>query len=281
MNLQITAPLGGTFDVVIKNSVGTTVYSATHGNEVFDPAITTAGDYEMFIDGAETPVHCFTISACECPPFLQAFISTPNDVFFYFNIEFDLSGWTFCPFFIYVESIGYFSATYAINTLADLTFVSSDLGRKTTLIGGRTDIYYVVTLMDDTSGTPCVEGYVSSECVSPPLPLTLTGNLVDGVYSVDIDYTVCGDNTCNTMVWNYLQTSPAGGSVTPDSGTFTDTIDCGALPYTSNHVLTPDFGILDPSTIPLIYIFSATDCCGNTYNFPTYLRLRVTFPLAP
>jgi hypothetical protein len=62
MTLQITAPIGGTFDVVIKNSGGATVYSATHGNEVFDPAISTAGDYEMFIDGADTPVYCFTVS---------------------------------------------------------------------------------------------------------------------------------------------------------------------------------------------------------------------------
>jgi len=280
MTLQITAPLGGSFDVVIKNSGGTTVYSATHGNEVFDPAITTAGDYQMFINGGETPVYCFTITACECPPFLGASISTPNDVFYYFNIEFDLSGWEFCPFSIYVESIGYFSSTYDINTLADLTFVSSDLGRKTTLIGGRTDIYYRVQLLD-SEATFCYDGYVNSECVAPPLPLTLTGNLVGGVYSIDIDYTICGDNTCNTMVWNYLQTSPVGSSITPDSGTFTDTISCGSLPYTSNHVFTPDFGTSDPSLVPLIYKLSATDCCGNTYTFPTYLRLRVTFPLAP
>jgi hypothetical protein len=226
MNLQITAPIGGTFDVVIKNSGGTTVYSATHGNEVFDPAITTAGDYEMYIDGADTPVYCFTITACECPPFLQAFISTPNDVFYYFNIEFDLSGWTFCPFFIYVESIGYFSATYAINTLADLTFVSSDLGRKTTLIGGRTDIYYAVTLMDTATGEPCYEGYVTSEeCFSTEIvPIDggfaqITSGGSTGVrlfmdYN-DADYP---DFTCTSLVVNYLQIN-AGIIGTPDSGT--------------------------------------------------------------
>lgn len=279
MILQITEPIGGSFDVVIKNSVGTTVYSATHGNETFDPAITTAGDYTMYIDGEETPVYCFTISACECPPFIQAYISTPNDVFYYFNIEFDLSDWEFCPFFIYVESIGYFSATYAINTLADLSFVSSDLGRKTTLIGGRTDIYYAVTLMDTPSGEPCYDGYVNEDCSSPTLPTTITGRLDGGVYSIDVVYPDCG--TCNEFTFNYIQTSPASGSITPDVGTFTDTIDCGGLPNTINHIVTPNFGTADPSVIPLIYQLSATDCCGNTYTFPTFLQLRVTFPLAP
>lgn len=278
MILQITEPIGGSFDVVIKNSSGVTVYSTPHNNETFDPAITTAGDYTMYINGNDTPVYCFTISACECPPFISASISTPNDVFYYFNIEFDLSEWEFCPFSIYVESIGYFSATYDINTLADLTFVSSDLGRKTTLIGGRTDIFYRVNLLDGLS-TFCYDGYVNADCESPTLPTTLTGRLDGSVYSIDIVYPDCG--TCNEFTFNYIQTSPVGSGITPDTGTFTDTIDCGGLPDTINHIVTPNFGTADPSVVPLIYRLSATDCCGNTYIFPTFLQLRVTFPLAP
>ena len=275
MILQITEPIGGTFDVVIKNSSLVTVYSATHGNETFDPAITTAGDYTMYIDGNETPVYCFTISACECPPFLAAEVTTPNDVFYYFNINFDISDWEFCPFSIYVESIGYFSATYDINTLADFTLVTSDLAKKTTLIGGRTDIYYRVQLLD-SEATFCYDGYVNADCEAPTLPTTITGRLDGGVYSIDIVYPNCG--TCNEFTFNYIQTSPASGSITPDAGTFTDTIDCGGLPDTINHIVNPDFGTTDPDVVPLIYRLSATDCCGNTYTFPTFLQLRVTFP---
>jgi hypothetical protein len=282
MILQITEPIGGIFDVVIKNSGGTTVYSATHGNETFDPAITTAGDYTMYINGNDTPVYCFTISACECPPFIQAYVSTPNDVFYYFNIEFDLSDWEFCPFFIYVESIGYFSATYAINTLADLSFISSDLGRKTTLIGGRTDIYYSVTLMDTLSGEPCYDGYVTSEdCVS-----TLIVPIFGGFAQVtnggstgvrvfmdwnDADY---GSFTCTDLTISYLQIN-AGITGVPDSG-FISIPD--VLAYSGTTILievSPNLsypayiGSAVTGSGRVRYQLTVTNCCGYVMNGET------------
>ena len=225
MILQITEPIGGSFDVVIKNSSGVTVYSATHGNETFDPAITTAGDYTMYIDGEETPVYCFTISACECPPFLAAEVTTPNDVFYYFNINFDISEWEFCPFSIYVEAIGYFSSTYDINTLADFTLVTSDLAKKTTLIGGRTDIYYRVQLLD-SEATFCYDGYVTSEeCFSTEI-VPIDGGFVQITnggstgFRLFMDYNDADypDFTCTSLVVNYLQIN-TGIVGTPDSGT--------------------------------------------------------------
>jgi hypothetical protein len=254
MNLQITAPLGGTFDVVIKNSVGTTVYSATHGNEVFDPAITTAGDYEMFIDGAETPVHCFTITACECPPFLAAEITTPNDVFYYFNINFDISGWEFCPFSIYVESIGYFSATYDINTLADFTLVTSDLAKKTTLIGGRTDIYYRVQLLD-SEATFCYDGYVTNEdCVSPTIDsitLRQEGTCeTTRTFFIDVDFSGVTDPCLLNA--NFTQTAPT--SVYSDTATTTITTD-GTWSF---QVFPTSVGVNQL----VRFNVSVTDCCG-------------------
>lgn len=276
MILQITEPIGGSFDVVIKNSGGTTVYSATHGNETFDPAITTAGDYTMYIDGEETPVYCFTISACECPPFLSASVSTPNDVFYYFNIEFDLSDWEFCPFSIYVESIGYFSATYDINTLADLSFVSSDLGRKTTLIGGRTDIYYRVQLLD-SEATFCYDGYVYAPevCVAPvpvgSYSLGLIGGTTNGCF-FNYNSADCGSFTCNGLTINYLQTN-AGIVGTPDSGSIPITDVCATYPTGSiSFPITPNTSYPAYTGNPLSgsgrarYSITIENCCGTIFN---------------
>lgn len=277
MILQITEPIGGTFSVVIKDSDGDTVYSDTHGNETFDPAITTAGDYTMYIDGNDTPVYCFTISACECPPFIAAEVTTPNDVFYYFNINFDISDWEFCPFSIYVESIGYFSATYDINTLADFTLVTSDLAKKTTLIGGRTDIYYRVQLLD-SEATFCYDGYVYGDCVSTIIePISggfaqITGGGSTGVRLVmdwnDADY---GSFTCTDLTISYLQIN-AGIVGTPDSGLVSIP---DVLAYSGTSILMP----VSPNLSYPAYIGSAitgsgraryritvTNCCGAVFT---------------
>jgi hypothetical protein len=273
MNLQITAPIGGTFDVVIKNSVGTTVYSATHGNEVFDPAITTAGDYEMFIDGEDTPVYCFTISACECPPFVSAYINTPNDVFYYFNIEFDLSDWEFCPFALYVESLGYFSATYNINELSDFSAVTSDLAKKTTLIGGRTDIYYRVNLLD-FDATFCYDGYVSGEdCVSPTIEsvtLRQEGTCeTTRTFFIDVDFSGVTD-PCSVSA-NFAQTAPT--SVYSDTETTTITTDS----TWSFQVFPTGVGVNQL----VRFNVSITDCCGFVTNRTISLTTDCDAPTIP
>lgn len=283
---HIPAP-SGSIGVVIKNSSNVTVYSATQGNTPFD-VILPAGDYTIYttFEGAENG-WCFNVPDCECPVFdhIETEMGTGEIFYGYAHFYFDMSGGFGCPFNIAgtihtdVGSVSTFLVS--INSLSDFSGNVGSMYFKTIWVGGfATYIDYNIYLPPSSTGSTqilCDEGTHSIGCVGPTLPVSITGVYFSGNYSIDITYTDCGVD-CNTITWNYIQTSPIGSIIVPDSGTFTDTVSCVGLPQTVNHVVNPDFGILPPTSTTLRYVLTATDCCGNVYSWRTNSRLIVTIP---
>jgi len=252
MNFAIDNPIGGTFSVVIKNSSGTTVYSATHGNETFDPGITTPGSYVLYIDDAIG--FCFDVPVCECPPFTSATIILGGLTYSgLFSFTYD-SPDDFCPFDILIrtEFTGGMFGTIPINSLSDLVAAPSGVYTKTISLGGVGFMEYKIKTQ--SSDEVCVSGTVTYDCVPPTI------ESVDLAYSEELGYylkiisTVCG---CGSYTANYVQTYPS----TSYSGGSSRVIDCESLPDTFIIPITP---IPDASGRVEMTV-TITDCCrGET-----------------
>lgn len=275
MTLSIPTPVGATFAVVIKNSGGTTVYSATHGNEDFDPGITTPGDYTMYVDGRTDPAWCFTISECECPVVQTVSVELVSGSY-YGTVVFDMSGGFSCPFKINVET-DFTTGSFSINSLADLTLQTGSIYYRQFLIGGVGNLGWSVTLLD---GTICDSGYIGEvECVPPTLQnvtpydtlFRIAYNGTTHLYTIVYELVVgsCDAATCTGATVNYLQIN--GGIVgAPDSGTVSVADLCsgnfigpyGTLtPNTSYPGHTAGTGVNGPR-----YQVTLTTCCGDSYS---------------
>lgn len=272
--IQITEPTGS-FLVTIKNSSGTTVYSDTQDNTPFDPGITDPDDYIIYVDnGGAVNGFCWTITGCECPV-LDSAVITLEEVTYYGEISFDMSGGFGCPFQIYVET-AFSTGILYINSLSDFTSNVGDIYTKKFIIGGVGDLYYRIELAD---GTICVDGYISYECEPVTLGITTDGkhfyllnsNPVTclGTWTLQLIVDECGV-TCNTYTVNYLQVNALVSGV-PDSGTYSATASCVNSPaITLNpYTVSPNLDIVGfdgCDGITPIYNVTYTDCCGNSFT---------------
>lgn len=247
VTLHIPEPTG-TFDVVIKDSVGTTVYSASHNNDPFTVSL-SAGDYIVYTTlGTAENGWCLTVPACTtCPEFIAAVITLESGSY-YFYLRVNLAA-GFCPFDLFVESI-YTSGTVTIGSLDDFTSNVGDVYTKKILIGGASSINYSVS----NEGGLCFEGVVSYGCEGVPYWMLRPSQTISGVRYLVIRFTECAaEGGCNDVTINYTQVFPVGGT---DSGSFPATVDCDALPY--------DVYIPLVATGDTGYNISVINCCGAT-----------------
>lgn len=255
MNFKITAPIGGTFSVVIKNSSDVTVYTDTHGNEEFDPGITTPGSYILYINDNEG--YCFDIPECECPTLLNASIVlggmtyTAKFLFEYLDVS------TFCPFTIFIRTDftgGMFVPLY-INSISDLT-PTGDPNEyiRNVILGGVGFMEYKI--VPQGTETICSSGTVTYDCVPPTIESVDLGYSDELGYFLKVIATECG---CGSYTMNFVQTFPASGY----SGGASRTIDCEDLPDTFILPITPT-----PDAAGTVNMtVTISDCCRGTTEY--------------
>lgn len=251
--ITIPAPIGS-FTVTVRDSDGDIVYGpSTETNAEFDTGVTAPGDYTVEVDNeGAVDTFCFTISACECPPFLAASSGLAGATY-YAVIKFDFSDGFGCPFRIGITTpfSGGMYGYYDINSLSDLTLDSGDIYYRQITLGGFGNYSYRIELMD---GTLCAAGNVTVDCVGIQSYQSAMIRHTGPNYYLDIVFNVCPDElmTCSDVTINTVQAFPVPGA---DAQTTTATIDCDALPQTVSILLVPgavDFG----------YNHTITNCCG-------------------
>lgn len=273
---HIPAP-SGSIGVVIKDSTGATVYSATHGNTPFTVAL-AAGSYILYSTyGFAQNGWCFTVEDCECPVLysVTAEMGTTPIFYGYARFDFDMSGGFSCPFKIGGSVSTGAGFALIINSLADLTPIGGGIYRRSLWIGGTaTSFTYGVTLIDAT-GTICVPATTFAiSCESPVYTVTARRD-GDDCY-IDIEFTSKG---CGSVDVNFTETIGPGADVGTYSIAIPDT-----LPHTDAHLLSPNATCGD-----VVYNVSVMDCCDavtlHTLNFgeaacvgpiPTNIALRKT-----
>ena len=249
--ISIPGP-GSSFSVIIKDSAGFTVYGPTpQTNAPFDTGTLPPDTYTVTATTSDSATNgfCFTVTECECPVVDEVNITLVGGINYYGNFIFDMSGGFICPFEIYIVT-DFTTATLVINSLADLTLQSGDIYFKSVLIGGVGYMSYVIRLLD---GTICNEGVLTYGCVGVPNYSSANLRNDSGTYYLDVVFNNCSDGGCDDVTINYVQAFPVPGA---DAGTVTDTIDCGALPYTVSILLAPgatSFG----------YNLTVINCCEN------------------
>lgn len=254
MNFAIDNPIGGTFSVVIKNTTGTTVYSATHGNETFDPGITTPGSYILYIDNEVG--FCFDIPACECPPLTSATIILGGLTYSgLFSFTYD-SPDDFCPFDILIrtEFTGGMFGTIPINSITDLVAAPSGVYTKTISLGGVGFMEYKIKTQ--SSDEICFDGTVTYDCVPPTIESVELGYDSELGYYIEVTTIGCG---CGSYTINYTQTYP----VAAFSGGASRVLDCEDLPDVFRVYINPT-----PDGAGRVGMkVNITDCCRGVSEY--------------
>lgn len=249
---------GEFFDVEIKNSLGVTVFSSSViTNAPFDPSITTAGEYILYVSyaGGEPVGFCFSITECVCN--IPTVEIVQEGSLRYAVFEFDLSG-GFCPFGMDISyGGGSSSAVYPVY-FYDLSSFTSNVGftytKKILLYPDSTFITYTTYKELERINACIEETTVTIDCVSPTIEsveLVFEG----GDYKFRITYSDCGSD-CNEVSWGFSQVGGGTG------GVFGDIVACS-----------PFIGVYDHDVIPVIsggviaFNLSATNCCGFTQYF--------------
>lgn len=263
MNFQITSPSGGSFLVEIYDSSATLVYSATHGNEVFDPGITTAGDYILYYTYAGvTQGACFTIPDCGCPTFQGFDFFTGGDDLTYMKLLFQIT--SFCPFTIAgagsdpIPGAGvYYAPVFIeIDSITDMTFEGGDVYSLSYPLLGFT----TYTFSTFINGTKLCES-----------DLIVTDGSCEGVSDYTIGTTSVGANRyirivtascaadCNSYTVDYFQSYPI--PTVPITGSVPHTVDCGTLPSTLDILVTPEYYTAGGAAFSQFKV-KVTNCCG-------------------
>lgn len=263
--LTIPSP-AGTFNVIIKDADGATVYSGTQGNAPFDPGISTPGDYTVYVNyNGNQNAFCFTIPPCECyiPAEVQIIDNGLGMRFAW--VDFEIDPETFCPFFMQINFGNTATTTYdypiGIPSLLSMAEVSPGRYRKVITLTPDAEFFTYRVSNYPYGFNPdyvCAEAVtIFYECISPEAAvgnISIVNDQDTGNYYLRLGFqNHCNDATCESITVNYLQPGPGG-----DNGSYTFTPDCSDYPgITYNDLLLSPNADLSKS-----YRITLIGCCG-------------------
>lgn len=265
VTIQIPAPTG-LIDIDIRDSGGTSVYTATITNDPIT-IVLPAGSYTLYTsyNGAQNG-WCFDVTdRCVCPTLqnVSSQVGSSSVFFGYCYFDFDMSAGFSCPFTISGTVVsGTTSTSFAvtINSLADFTSSVGSIYRRTIWIGGlATSVNYNISLVD--SEAICTSGiHVVGDCEAPPLN-SVTAVTYDDLFFARLVFSACG--TCNDFTLNWMQTYPIVPII--PTGSYSSSVPCLTFPYTLDVGITPNFGTTGATAA--LFTVEVIDCCGITSTY--------------